>query len=308
MAQTTVMNLNNVAVVAANNTVNSKEETIMTANNNTQATVNVVAKEAMNMTKADLRKALEEKGITMSNVEFKATKKAELEARLAAAVAVETKKQAKMPVNPLDDPAVMGMDDEKYLIAPTVTTPVAEDEKWSKFLSKLCKEIMKQTVLFGKDGKTVVLDENNKVKLQDYALFYKPDNGYNDYAVKNNRIWAVIAKVINNKAKTRDENIILILNEMAKRDLLTISEVRTYITVKTADLSKEDKDFFRNLCASKDLKWEYAAKKGRKDESIKFTAVTENGEKELANKYGKVTLYSASKYQMKNMMMLALQK
>ena len=244
MAQTTVMNLNNVAVVAANN--------------NTQATVNVVAKEAMNMTKADLRKALEEKGITMSNAEFKATKKAELEARLAAAVAVETKKQAKMPVNPLDDPAVMGMDDEKYLIAPTVTTPVAlvakvtatpkaatkkaykdmtiaekkEDAllaKWDVLVGKLAAEYCMQSL-----KKEYAEEAAGKSMGETWRLFYKNTKGKvskDEYLVKTKKLFAATARTIAyvykiDKKTISDDMIKQAINTMCIRGHINFTVVK----------------------------------------------------------------------------------
>lgn len=245
MAQTTVMNLNNVAVVAANNTVNSKEETIMTANNNTQATVNVVAKEAMNMTKADLRKALEEKGITMSNVEFKATKKAELEARLAAAVAVETKKQAKMPVNPLDDPAVMGMDDEKYLIAPTpsktatkkaykdMTTAEKKEDallaKWDVLVGKLAAEYCMQSL-----KKEYAEKAAGKSMGETWRLFYKNTKGKvskDEYLVKTKKLFAATARTIAyvykiDKKTISDDMIKQAINTMCIRGHINFTVVK----------------------------------------------------------------------------------
>jgi hypothetical protein len=71
----------------------------------TATTVNVQAKkEEMNMTKEMIRAELEKKGIVISNTEFKATKKAELEARLTE------KENSGYSVNPLDDPEVKAMD------------------------------------------------------------------------------------------------------------------------------------------------------------------------------------------------------
>ena len=61
-------------------------------------------KEEVKMTKEMIRAELEKKGIVISNTEFKATKKAELEARLTE------KENSGYPVNPLDDPEIQKMD------------------------------------------------------------------------------------------------------------------------------------------------------------------------------------------------------
>lgn len=78
----------------------------MSKMNNVLATVNNATekKEEVKMTKEMIRAELEKKGIVMSNTEFKATKKAELEARLTE------KENSGYPVNPLDDPEIQKMD------------------------------------------------------------------------------------------------------------------------------------------------------------------------------------------------------
>lgn len=78
----------------------------MSTMNNVLATVNAASKkEEVKMTKEMIRTELEKKGIVISNTEFKATKKAELEARLA-----EKENNSGYSVNPLDDPEIQKMD------------------------------------------------------------------------------------------------------------------------------------------------------------------------------------------------------
>lgn len=234
MAQTTVMNLNNVAVV------NNKEEMTMNNTNANEATVVLAfgAEKLEGMKVDELKDACKLCGVKVSGKKSDLIERLvpfcqkELEIKIvsapvAASVAVETKKQAKIPVNPLDDPEIMGMDDEKYLIAPTPVVAKAwidmtpeeklEDAKlpkWDKLVKATATEYVKQSL---------------GVK---WALFYKNTKSTTtkaEYLVKTKKLWGATSKVIKSLygEKNCNENTIQqTLNAMVVRGYLNFQKVQ----------------------------------------------------------------------------------
>lgn len=206
-----LINMGFISPEQAEEMVSMKEEKNMENTTMAATTVNTqVKKEEVKMTKEMIRAELEKKGIVISNTEFKATKKAELEARLAEKEMTAEEKLASM--NPGFINATINK--EESVIVPTGDLEITSD----KYIAEIAKKIDTMTVEQRRELRKKQADAIDAVKKQ--------------------------PKITDDeKKKMGDKYVAANIEERIKhyQELGANSEVKTNWATTVEELTKEDK-------------------------------------------------------------------